>query len=184
MARVRMGALALCVLIQQQEGIETILHFTTCDRSLMGIQADLIGAHALGVRNIIALTGDPPSLGDQPDSTPVYDLGQEVDRLSRKISAGAHLTMTQPISDPAVWKHFVDLYEERHGPFPVPVLIGILPLQSHRHASFLHNEVPGITISESALARMERAGADGRREGVFMAQELLLELKGLPRVST
>ena len=66
MARVRMGALALCVLIQQQVGIETILHLTTRDRSLMGLQADLIGAHALGVRNIIALTGDPPSLGDHP----------------------------------------------------------------------------------------------------------------------
>ena len=74
MARVRMGALALCVLIQQQVGIETILHYTTRDRSLMAIQADLIGAHALGVRNVIALTGDPPSLGDQQDSTAVYDV--------------------------------------------------------------------------------------------------------------
>ena len=74
MARVRMGALALCVLIQQQVGIETVLHYTTRDRSLMALQADLIGAHALGVRNIIALSGDPPSLGDQPDSTAVYDV--------------------------------------------------------------------------------------------------------------
>ena len=74
MAHVRMGALALCVLIQQQVGIETILHYTTRDRSLMGLQSDLIGAHALGVRNIIALTGDPPSLGDQPESTAVYDV--------------------------------------------------------------------------------------------------------------
>jgi 5,10-methylenetetrahydrofolate reductase len=64
MARVRMSALSLCVQIQQQVGIETIVHFTTRDRSLMGLQADLIGAHALGVRNILALTGDPPSLGD------------------------------------------------------------------------------------------------------------------------
>jgi len=224
MARVRMGALALCVLIQQQVGIETILHYTTRDRSLMAIQADLIGAHALGVRNVIALTGDPPSLGDQQDSTAVYDVDsiglvkiidqfnagldragkpfggrsaftiavasdptrvdliQEVDRFHRKVSGGAHLTMTQPIFDPAVWLRFYDLYEERHGPFPVPVLIGILPLQSHRHASFLHNEVPGITLSEEALSRMERAGADGRKEGVKMAQELLLELMTLPKV--
>ncbi len=224
MARVRMGALALCVLIQQQVGIETILHFTTRDRSLTGLQADLIGAHALGIRNIIALTGDPPSLGDQPDSTPVYDvdsvglvriidgfnrgldragkpfgsrsaftiavacdptkpdLAQEVDRFHKKVSAGAHLTMTQPIFDPVVWQRFYDLYEQRHGPFPVPVLIGILPLQSHRHATFLHNEVPGITLSEDALARMERAGAEGRREGVKMAQELLLELMARPKV--
>lgn len=224
MARVRMGALALCVLIQQQVGIETILHFTTRDRSLMGLQSDLIGAHALGVRNIIALTGDPPSLGDQPESTAVYDvdsiglvkiinafnqgldrsgkpfgtraaftiavacdptrpdLAREVDRFHQKVAAGAHLTMTQPIFDPLLWKRFYDLYEERHGPFPVPVLIGILPLQSHRHASFLHNEVPGITLSEEALRRMERAGAEGRKEGVKMAQELLLELMEMPKV--
>lgn len=224
MARVRMGALALCVLIQQQVGIETILHFTTRDRSLMGLQADLIGAHALGVRNIIALTGDPPSLGDQPESTAVYDvdsiglvqiisrfnqgldrsgkpfgsrsaftiavacdptrpdLVREVDRFQRKVAAGAHLAMTQPIFDPALWRRFFDLYEERHGPFPVPVLIGILPLQSHRHATFLHNEVPGITLSEAALERMARAGAQGRREGVRMAQELLLELMEMPKV--
>lgn len=224
MARVRMGALALCVLIQQQVGIESILHFTTRDRSLMALQSDLIGAHALGVRNVIALTGDPPSLGDQRDSTAVYDvdsiglvrvidafnrgldragkpfgtrsaftiavasdptrpdLAQEVDRFHKKVTGGAHLTMTQPIFDPLLWKRFYELYEERHGPFPVPVLIGILPLQSHRHASFLHNEVPGITLSEAALARMERAGADGRREGVKMAQELLLELMTLPKV--
>jgi homocysteine S-methyltransferase len=224
MARVRMGALALCVLIQQQVGIETILHLTTRDRSLMGLQADLIGAHALGVRNIIALTGDPPSLGDTHESSAVYDVDsiglakiisqfnqgldrsgkpfgdrsaftiivasdptradmiQEVDRFHRKVSSGAHLTMTQPIFDPALWQRFLDLYEDRHGAFPVPVLIGVLPLQSHRHASFLHNEVPGITIPEPALIRMERAGAEGRKEGVKMAQELLLELMELPHV--
>jgi homocysteine S-methyltransferase len=219
-----MGAMALCALIQDRVGIETVLHFTTRDRSLMGVQADLIGAHALGVRNILALTGDPPNLGDQPDSRPVYDvdsiglvhiltefnqgndrsgkpfgsragftiavacdptrsdLQQEVDRFQRKVSAGAHFTMTQPIFDPATWRCFFELYEQRHGPFPVPVLIGILPLQSHRHASFLHNEVPGITIPEDALARMERAGAEGRKEGVKMAQELLLQVMGMPRV--
>jgi len=224
MARVRMGALALCVLIQQQVGIETVLHCTTRDRSLMALQADLIGAHALGVRNIIALSGDPPSLGDQPDSTAVYDvdsiglvriisqfnegkdrsgkpfgsraaftiavacdptrpdLAREVDRFQRKVSGGAHLAMTQPIYDPEVWRRFYELYVERHGAFPVPVLVGILPLQSYRHASFLHNEVPGITLPDSALARMERAGADGRTEGIKMAQELLLQMRAMPAV--
>lgn len=224
MARVRMDALALCALIQQRVGIETILHFTTRDRSLMGLQSDLIGAHALGVRNIIALTGDPPTLGDQSDSTAVYDVDsiglvriinlfnqgldrsgkpfggrsgftiavacdptrqdpvQEVDRFHQKVINGAHLTMTQPIYHAAVWRRFFHLYEDRHGPFPLPVMIGILPLQSHRHASFLHNEVPGITIPDAALARMEHAGPDGRKEGIKMAQELLLELMEEPKV--
>ncbi|MGC8782603.1 MAG: methylenetetrahydrofolate reductase, partial [Anaerolineae bacterium] len=110
------------------------------------------------------------------------DLVREVDRFQRKVAAGAHFAMTQPIFDPALWRRFFDLYQERHGPFPVPVLIGILPLQSHRHATFLHNEVPGITLSEAALERMARAGADGRREGIKMAQELLLELMEMPKV--
>ena len=221
MARVRMGALALCTRIQQEAGIETILHFTTRDRSLMGLQADLIGAHALGVRNILALTGDPPTLGDSQSSTAVYDvdsiglvriisklndgvdqsgremgqrgnytiavacdptradLAEEVDRFHQKVSGGAHFTMTQPIYDPQLWVDFLAMYEQRHGEFPAPVLIGVLPLQSHKHASFLHNEVPGITLSDEALERMRRAGANGRQEGVKMAQELLLQLKEL-----
>ncbi len=224
MARVRMGALALCTQIQQRVDIETIIHFTTRDRSLMALQADLIGAHALGVRNILALTGDPPSLGDNTESTAVYDvdsiglvriietfnrgldiagremgqkaaftiavacdptrsdLSQEVDRFHQKVSGGAHFTMTQPIFDPQLWVNFLRLYEDRYGDFPVPVLIGVLPLQSHRHASFLHNEVPGITLSEEALERMRLAGANGRQEGVKMAQELLLHLKTLDHV--
>ena len=224
MARVRMGAISLCVQIQQQVGIETVLHYTTRDRSLMGLQSDLIGARALGVRNVLALTGDPPSLGDSQESSAVYDvdsiglvriietfnqgvdlagremgrrggftiavacdptrddLSSEVDRFQRKVSGGAHFTMTQPIYDPQLWLDFLSLYNERYGDFPVPVLIGVLPLQSHRHASFLHNEVPGITLSEEALRRMERAGKRGRQEGVAMAQELLSELKELPHV--
>jgi homocysteine S-methyltransferase len=55
-------------------------------------------------------------------------------------------------------------------------MIGILPLQSAKHADFLHNEVPGITLTDDALMRMHAAGPDGRKEGVRMAQELLLDL--------
>ena len=61
-------------------------------------------------------------------------------------------------------------------------MIGVLPLQGHKHATFLHNEVPGITLSEEALERMRKAGPNGREEGVKMAQELLLQLKELPHV--
>jgi len=217
MARVRMSALTLCYLIQHQVGVETILHLTTRDRSLMGLQSELLGAHAVGVRNILALTGDPPSLGDYPDSSAVYDvdsiglirvlsrlnegadsagasigrkasfsiacavdptradLAHEAERLKAKLAAGAQFAMTQPIYDPAVWFRFLDAFGAER--LPVPVIIGILPLQSSKHAEFLHNEVPGITLSDAARDRMRRAGADGRREGVRMAQELLLELR-------
>jgi len=219
MARVRMSALTMCYLIQHRTGVETILHFTTRDRSLMGLQSELLGAHAVGVRNIIALTGDPPSLGDYPDSSAVYDvdsiglirildrlntgadsagasigrpaaftiacavdptradLEHEARRLRAKLEAGAHVVMTQPIYDPTSWSRFLDAYGVDR--LPVPVLAGILPLQSSKHAEFLHNEVPGITLSDEARERMRLAGPDGRREGVKMAQELLQELRPL-----
>ena len=74
MARVRMSAVALAVLMQQRVGVETIIHFTSRDRNLMAIQSDLLGAHALGIRNVIALTGDPPSGGDYARATGVWDV--------------------------------------------------------------------------------------------------------------
>ncbi|TMI79707.1 MAG: bifunctional homocysteine S-methyltransferase/methylenetetrahydrofolate reductase [Bacillati bacterium ANGP1] len=213
--RIRMGALAMCYLIQQQVGIETIIHFTTRDRNLMGVQADLIGAHALGVRNILALTGEPPR-GDYPNVTAVFDvdsvglvriirrfnegqdlagrsigrparfligcaldmnpetLDREVPRLERKLEAGADFFMTQPVYEPET----LDGFERRVGKLPVPVLLGILPLQSFRHAEFLHNEVPGITIPRWVRDRMQAAGAEGREEGLRLGRELLGALLG------
>lgn len=74
MARVRMSAVATAALIEREVGIDTVLHFTCRDRNLMGIQSDLIGAHALGIRNVLAITGDPPSVGDYPHVTGVFDV--------------------------------------------------------------------------------------------------------------
>lgn len=216
MARVRMSAMTLCYLIQHEVDVETIIHFTTRDRSLMGLQSELLGAHAANVRNILALTGDPPNLGDYPESTAVYDvdsigliriisrlnqgedsfgasigrgasftiacaidptrqdLEEEARRLHDKIESGADFVMTQPIFDIDVWTRFLKIYGEAK--LPVPVMIGVLPLQSSRHAEFLHNEVPGITLTDKARDRMRQAGSSGRQEGVQMAQELLREL--------
>jgi homocysteine S-methyltransferase len=101
------------------------------------------------------------------------DLVEEATRLNRKIEAGADLVMTQPVFDISVWTNFLRIYTELFGPIEIPVLLGVLPLQSHRHAEFLHNEVPGITLTEEARTRMRLAGSDGRREGVKLAQELL-----------
>ena len=74
MARVRMGCIALARLIQDHLGIETIIHFTTRDRNLMALQSELLGAHALGIRNILALTGDPVRAGAYPNTTGVWDV--------------------------------------------------------------------------------------------------------------
>ena len=73
-ASARMSALALAVLIQREVGIETVLHYACRDRNVIGMQSDLLGAWALGVRNILAITGDPPKLGNYPNATAVFDV--------------------------------------------------------------------------------------------------------------
>jgi homocysteine S-methyltransferase len=73
-AGARLSALSLAVLIEQQAGIETLLHYACRDRNLLGIQSDLLGAHAMGLRNLMLVTGDPGRVGDYPDATAVFDV--------------------------------------------------------------------------------------------------------------
>ena len=73
-ASARMSAIAFAALLEREEKVETILHYQCRDRNLIGIQADLLGAHALGIRNLLAVTGDPPKLGDYPHATAVFDV--------------------------------------------------------------------------------------------------------------
>jgi homocysteine S-methyltransferase len=217
MARVRMGALAVAFGIQHDLDLECVVHLTTRDRNLMALESELLGAHALGVRNILALTGDPPRTGEYPTGTGVWDvdsiglveilarlnrgedqagspIGQraaftiacaldptaadgrtEWDRLERKLDGGAHFVMTQPLYDLRQVETMLDEARRRFGPggFPVPVLLGVLPLQSTRHAEFLHNEVPGITIPDEARAAMAAAGEHGAEVGLDMTLALL-----------
>jgi len=70
----RLSALSLAVLIEQHAGIETLLHYACRDRNLLGIQSDLLGAHAMGIRNLLLITGDPGRVGDYPDATAVFDV--------------------------------------------------------------------------------------------------------------
>jgi homocysteine S-methyltransferase len=212
-AQARMSNLALAVTLQRELGIETLLHVCGRDRNLLGQVAHLLGAHALGIKNLVVITGDPPKMGDFPDATAVYDLdsvgilrlvsrlnrgidpggkplgaatsffaatgaepaalnyAREMDRLAMKKRAGAELVMTQPVYDTAVLERFLKDAE----PLGLPILIGILPLASHKNAEFLHNEVPGMQIPDEVRARMKAAGsgAEARREGVKIAREML-----------
>jgi homocysteine S-methyltransferase len=222
MARVRMSALSVAFGIQHDLDLECLVHCTTRDRNLMALESELLGAHALGVRNVIALTGDPPRIGDYPTGTGVWDvdsigligiltrlnraedptgasIGQragftiacaldstaadaanEWDRLERKLAAGAHLVMTQPLYSVEQVDAMHAEARRRFGPagFPVPVLLGVLPLVSTRHAEFLHNEVPGITIPDEARAAMRAAGERGSEVGIEMADDLLAATEG------
>jgi len=85
--------MAMAVQLERHVGIETIIHYCCRDRNLLGMQSDLLGAHALGLRNILIITGDPPKLGDYPDATAVFDvdsigLTNMVSRLNRGLDVG------------------------------------------------------------------------------------------------
>ena len=209
--RASMSVMAVSNMVRQQVGAEVIIHFCTRDRSLLGLQAELLGAHAMGQRIILALTGDPPNPVEKIGSSGVFDIDSiglikllkkmnagldvsgntigghtefligcafnpnardldlEIERLTSKMAAGADFVMTQPFFDVTWLDRTLDLVRG----FDLPILMGILPLQSGRHAEFLHNEVPGITIPDWARQRMHAAGANGRQEGIAMAQELV-----------
>ena len=102
-AGARLSALSLAVLIEQQAGIETLLHYACRDRNLLGIQSDLLGAHAIGLRNLLLITGDPGRVGDFPDATAVFDvdsigLTNVVSRLNHGCDIGG-----QPIGAPTAF---------------------------------------------------------------------------------
>jgi methionine synthase I (cobalamin-dependent)/5,10-methylenetetrahydrofolate reductase len=215
--RVRMGSMAVAFGIRQALNLECLVHLTTRDRNLMALEAELLGAHALGLRNILALTGDPPRVADRPATTAVWDvdaiglieiirrlnkgedgggasIGQPAGftvacaldptaadpdkewlRLERKLAAGADLIMTQPLYSLEQVEAMLGRARRVFGQngFPVPVLLGVLPLHSARHAEFLHNEVPGITIPDEQRAAMHTAGERGGEVGLEMSMNLL-----------
>jgi homocysteine S-methyltransferase len=215
LGRVRMAVLPTALLVHEATGLDVNMHFTCRDRNLMGIQAELLAAHALGVRNILAMTGDPPRAGDYVNATAIFDVDaigllevlrrmnegldatgnsigsptafcvgaalnpaaddvdREIERLHRKVEAGACWLQTQPVYD----LEQLDRFLARCGAVPVPVLVGVLPLHSFRHAEFLHNEVPGISIPDAVRLRLRDAGDAALRVGITMAQELVAGIR-------
>ena len=105
-----------------------------------------------------------------------FDLDQEIRRFEYKVEAGAEFAMTQPVFDVAAMRQFLD----RISGMRIPVLAGIMPLESLRHAEFMANEVPGVSVPEAVLDRMRRAEDAGRArdEGLAIARELVAELAG------
>ncbi|HEY5947554.1 MAG TPA: methylenetetrahydrofolate reductase, partial [Kofleriaceae bacterium] len=104
-----------------------------------------------------------------------HDRERELRRLEDKKHAGAELVMTQPVYDPRTLERFLD----DAAPLGLPVMVGILPLASHRNAEFLHNEVPGMSIPAEYRERMAKVpgGPAARAEGIKIAQEALAAVK-------
>jgi methionine synthase I (cobalamin-dependent)/5,10-methylenetetrahydrofolate reductase len=99
-AQSRMSALATAVLVEQQIGIESVLHYCCRDRNLLGMMSDLLGAAALGLRNILVITGDPPKMGPYPDATAVFDIDSiGLTNMINKLNHGLDLG-NNPIGEP------------------------------------------------------------------------------------
>jgi homocysteine S-methyltransferase len=211
-ARAGMSSLMVSATIERRAEIETIPHLTTRDWSVMGIESMLLGAHAEGVRNVLAVTGDPPEVGDYPGARGVYeidsigltqlmtnlnrgedfngrpidaptsffpgvavnptpdDMDVELERFEQKLEAGAKFAMTQIVFDAEALDRFT---ERLGGKWPIPVLVGVFPVTSHRLALRLHNEVPGILVPQALQDELERAGSDAADVGFAHARELI-----------
>ncbi len=218
-AQTRMSAQATAILVEQNLGIEAVLHYCCRDRNLLGMMSDLLGAAALGLHNLLIITGDPPKMGTYPDATAVFDidsigltnmvsklnhgldlgnnpigeptafsigvgvnpgainLDEEIRRFEWKVEAGAEYAITQPVYDTEQLREFIDKIAHVR----IPIIAGIFPLVSSRNAEFMHNEVPGVRVTQDVLRRM-RAASDkskehAREEGLQIARESLEEIQ-------
>ena len=191
-------------------GIEPICQVACRDRNRIALQADLLGAHALGIRNILSLTGDPVKAGDFPDAKSVFDFesvrllqliqklnggtdwndrpltdeptalfaGAAVDpqspswsglqsRFDRKLAAGAQFFQSQLISDFDRLEKFMSQIAAGANK---PVLAGIFLLKSAKNARFINRCVPGVSIPEEIIGRLEKAKSP-LKEGIAIAAE-------------
>jgi methionine synthase I (cobalamin-dependent)/5,10-methylenetetrahydrofolate reductase len=219
MARMRMSPWAVCQLLQRDVGIDTVLHFPTRGRNLLRVQGDLLAAHAVDVRNIFVVMGDPTAIGDYPEAMDDYDLvpsglirliqhgfntgvdhsgaaigeatsffvgcalnlcpsdpDREMRVLKKKIDAGANFALTQPTYQPERAIRFLEMYQEEYGELQLAIFAGVLPLYSAKHATYLHNEVPGIHIPRTTLERIDAAGDQAPQVGVEITIELIERL--------
>jgi methionine synthase I (cobalamin-dependent)/5,10-methylenetetrahydrofolate reductase len=218
-AQSRMGALLTSLLIEQRVGIETVTHYACRDRNLLGMLSDLLGASAVGLRNLLLITGDPPKMGPYPSATAVFDidaigltnlvanlnhgkdpgdnaigaptrfvigvgvnpapidLEHELKRFAWKVEAGAEFAVTQPVFDAGQLENFLRRTEGAR----IPIVAGIWPLVSVRNAEFLANEVPGVSVPDSVIARMRAASEKSKEhavaEGIAIAREMLERVK-------
>jgi methylenetetrahydrofolate reductase (NADPH) len=201
---------------------EPVMQIAARDRTRVGLQAEVLGASALGVRNILCLSGDSMRMAPEPrgrmdvvdiDSVqmlwilrrmrdegkyldgramkfpPKYFLGAAASpfasepkfqalREHKKVNAGAQFFQTNLVYDPDRLDLWLNELAKRDILDKVYILIGITPLKNFKVAQYMNNEVPGVTIPEKLMNRMEAAGDGASEEGVQIALELIEAIKG------
>ena len=181
-AKSKMSAMVFAYLLQQQAPKKAILHFTVRDHNRLGLQSEMWGAKALGLDTVICVTGDPSASHPDNPTTTVNDLNvfelismardsslhtgavldfrpefngldAETRRLEKKVASGCQFIVTQPIYDEPTAEKILGATKT----LDVPVIMGILPLVSYRHAVFLHDKVAGIAVPEKLRNELKSA---------------------------
>jgi len=227
-AIVRMSPLAAGIAVLE-EGYEPVIQLTCRDRNRIALQADLVGAYALGIRNVLCLTGDYLLEGDHPAAKPVFDLDSmnllalvrrmrdegafssgvpikdlkkeeaskldffigaaanpfadplsfRITRAARKQMAGADFIQTQPVFNLARFKRWYQLLSDEGITESLPIIAGLMPMKSHRPLIYMRDNVPGTSIPEDTIKRLESA-KEPAEEGVRLALETIAALKEMP----
>jgi 5,10-methylenetetrahydrofolate reductase len=210
--------------ILAREGLEAVMQVSCRDRNRIAIQGDVLGAAAIGVRNVLCLTGDGVGVGDQPEAKPVFDLDSvslletlrvmrdearlrsgrsittapklflgaaenpcvppyelRVQRLARKVAAGADFIQTNYVFDIELLQRFMARVRDSGLDRAVYILAGVGPLPSPRAARWLRAHVPGIHIPDALIERVEKAGKpqdEGKRICIELIQQIR-EIKGV-----
>lgn len=223
-AVVRLSSFAGCIILLQMN-LEPIMQMTCRDRNRIALQSDVLGAAALGVRNILCLTGDHQSFGNHPGAKGVFDVDSiqllqiiknmrdrgifqsgdplladrpnvflgaaanpyadpfeiQVDRLHKKIDAGAEFVQTQSVYNVERFVGWMDDVRSQGLDKKVHILAGITPLKSVKMAERMKFHVPGTDVPDPIYQRMKLA-SDPAKEGYAIALETIRELKVLSGV--
>jgi methylenetetrahydrofolate reductase (NADPH) len=222
---VRLSSMAACTILKEM-GLDPVLQMVTRDRNRIALQSDVLGASALGIRNILCLSGDHQSLGNQPDAKGVFDLDSmqllqavrqmrdngvvvggdrlnsapdlfigavenpfgdprnyRVQRLAKKIRAGAEFIQTQCIYNLPRFKEFMSQVCDRGLDQQVFILGGVTPIKSARMAEYMKNNVAGMDVPDEIIERVKGVPAkEQRREGITIAVETIQALKEIKGV--
>ncbi|MDH3714951.1 MAG: methylenetetrahydrofolate reductase [Gammaproteobacteria bacterium] len=222
-ANCHMSSVGVCALLTRV-GYASVMQVSCRDRNRIAIQGDVLGAAAMGVANILCLTGDGVQAGDHPEAKPVFDfdavtllstlismrdeqrffsgraltspprvfLGAaanpfvppydfRVERLAKKIAAGAQFVQTQYCFDIPRLRAFMSRVAEQGLLDKVFVLVGVGPLASAKSAEWIRSNVPGVHIPDSIIKRL-RGAAKQRQEGKRICIELIQQLRDIPGI--
>jgi len=223
-ANCHMSSVGVCALLTRV-GYASVMQVSCRDRNRIAIQGDVLGAAAMGVANILCLTGDGVQAGDQPEAKPVFDLDSvsllktlctmredehllsgraltspprvflgaaanpfvppldfRVERLAKKIAAGAQFVQTQYCFDVPRLQAYMSQVADRGLLGKVFLLVGVGPLASAKAAEWIRANVPGVHIPDGIITRL-RGAAKQRQEGKRICIELIQQLREIPGVN-